>query len=1423
MGGLFGGGGGETVHNSSPIIGSLRLQTSARGKAIPLVYGKTRVAANMIWYSDFTAIPHTTTTSSGGGGKGGGGGGGGSTNTTYTYTAAVILALCEGAINSIPRIWADKDVYQGATTASQTMTAQDETYTLGGYSWDGQPHSCTVVNAAYLTGTPVVTVNGSGDEWGWGGRAQLTEGYHYSRSGGTFTFIAGYGGQQVFITYTYTVPGYFQDACAQLGLSVFGGNYSQGNWGWLQTNHAAEALAYRGLAYVAGAAYDLGDNASMPNHSFEVDTQSAYSGAIRDANPKDVAFDLLTNPHYGVGFPLQKIADWSRWSSYCVANNIFISPAYTEQAAASEILNNLMLLTNSGVFYSEGVLKILPYGDVYASANGVSYSPNLTPVYDLTDDDFLGDGEDPIKITRSTNADAWNQVQVKYYNRDNQYNEEIAEAKDQANIELFGLRTADPIDLKEVCNAASARSISQLILQRSLYIRNTYEFRLGWKFALLEPMDLVTLTDTAIGLNKTAVRVIEIEEDKYGELTIHAEEFPLNVCNSALYPTQNSGGYSANYNAAPGNVAAPAIFEGPVDLVGGTGLGVWIAATGQSADWGGCNVWVSMDGSTYKQLGKVTAGARYGTITGALAAGASSINVSLAGKGGQLIGSTTVDAQLFNTLCLIEDEFVSYTNTALLGSNQYTLSGMYRGGYHSYNVAHASGKRFVRVDDSIVKGDPLDPSMIGRTIYFKMTSFNIYGGGEQALADVTAYPYAIQGTMLKLPPNDIVSGTFSLEGFGIRLKWGKVSDPDIDFYELRLGTSWAAGTLLDRVKGQSYLWSTQVTGTYQVWVAALDIYGNYSTTPYMITCGINPPRVTSLSSVFAGESIRLNWALVLGDFSIDHYEVRSGGATWANSSPVASPMSNTFSEKAVWSGTKRYFVAAVDVAGNMGASSSVDINIVAPSQAVATVEVIDNNVLLRWQDVTQTLPVVKYEVYKGQVFATATRTAQGDTRFAALFESAAGVYVYWVVATDSAGNTSIPGSISATVSQPPDYVVRDDYTVAFEGLKSNFNSDYTAVWQGSTPPDWVALSGCMAVVTAPVAGNDSVLLVTSTSTDPIIEKNFANYITFSGCEYPIIQVRLTRIAGSGWDGVAYYQTAGHSYSASYYKGTADTNPAIGETKIVTFDMSALSAGGQDWMQNIIQKVRLDFGNTAADVFAIDWIRLLPNLGSNIYLENGVNYVLAKDETYAAHFTANGWTTPQNQVDAGFPLFFEPGANSAWYEEIIDYSTTMGATSITATMTSQTVGSVTVVPKISVKLNAGDAWTDYNGVASAFANNFRYVKVRYDFSAAGGDDLVVMTSLNVKLSLKQKTDGGSGTTAATLSTVSGNTGYWVTVPFNIAFIDTNTPSVQANGTAALIPLVVFNDVPNPVNFQVAFVDRAGNNVASVPFSWQSKGA
>ena len=100
------GGRGKSTSTTEPVLAGIQLQTSAFGGVLAIIYGTTRVPGNLIDYDDFTAIPHTTSTTVGKGG----GGGSTVTNTTYTYTAGAILALCEGPVASINRVWRDKEV-----------------------------------------------------------------------------------------------------------------------------------------------------------------------------------------------------------------------------------------------------------------------------------------------------------------------------------------------------------------------------------------------------------------------------------------------------------------------------------------------------------------------------------------------------------------------------------------------------------------------------------------------------------------------------------------------------------------------------------------------------------------------------------------------------------------------------------------------------------------------------------------------------------------------------------------------------------------------------------------------------------------------------------------------------------------------------------------------------------------------------------------------------------------------------------------------------------------------------------------------------------------------------------------------------------------------------------------------------------------
>lgn len=192
------------------------------------------------------------------------------------------------------------------------------------------------------------------------------------------------------------------------------------------------------------------------------------------------------------------------------------------------------------------------------------------------------------------------------------------------------------------------------------------------------------------------------------------------------------------------------------------------------------------------------------------------------------------------------------------------------------------------------------------------------------------------------------------------------------------------------------------------------------------------------------------------------------------------------------------------------------------------------------------------------------------------------------------------------------------------------------------------------------------------------------------------------------------------------------------------------------------------------------------------------------QTWESHFTGNGWDQPSDQVSAGYPIYIQPGASSGYYEETIDYGAVIASTRITLDVTrTAVVGTVSVTPKISVKLNSGDAWTDYDNVYQVYATNFRYAKYRLDFATSDGGILLV-SKMQSKLESKQKTYEG------TVTANSGDSG-GTSVDITGIFIDVNSIQVTPKGTTAAIAIYDFTDTPNPTAFKVLLYNTSGTRI------------
>ncbi len=577
-------------------------------------------------------------------------------------------------------------------------------------------------------------------------------------------------------------------------FSLFLGTYPQSPWSYLTSNHSGQDLGYQGISYVAANGYDLGTNSSLPNHNFEVQGKFLLGGGVLDADPKDIVTDLLTNALTGVS-NAPTLSSTSQYSAYCKASKILLSPCYDQQATAASMITDLMTLTNTGIYFSDGVLKLVPYGDSTVTGNGVTYTPVYNTIPNLSDDDLLDDGSsDPITVKRNaisaavgSSSDAFNQVTLEYLDRSNDYTPTTVIVEDAASIDLYGLRPMSSITAHQIADKNVANAVALLILQRSVYIRANYQFRLGWQWCYLEPTDIVTLTDSVLGLNLYPVRILQIEEDEYGTLTVLAEDAPYGVSSHVVANVPSNSGYSVNYNAAPGSISTACLFEPPYSLASGSGLEVWAGVSGpvNSTLWGGCNVWVSYDGTTYQQLAVINNPARIGHLTTALTATATSpLGVQLDGMGGQLLAASAADAAALNSLFYVggaNQEFMAYQGSTLTGTNAYTLSGLVRGAYGSSEAAHSINDPFIRIDDSLAKSGSLDLTLIGSTIHFKFQSFNIWGGGVEDISTLTAYNYTISGLQAT---GNIVGGltATAISGSSVLTKLSWTASPGADHY-----------------------------------------------------------------------------------------------------------------------------------------------------------------------------------------------------------------------------------------------------------------------------------------------------------------------------------------------------------------------------------------------------------------------------------------------------------------------------------------------------------------------------------------------------------------------------------------------------------------------------------------------------------------
>lgn len=582
------------------------------------------------------------------------------------------------------------------------------------------------------------------------------------------------------------------------------GDYAQVPWAFVTTNYPTEALAYRGLAYLGLPNYALGNQPEIPQHNFEINGvlyMTGVGGTVPDADPALMVQDFLTNVNYGTPFnpacldldsllstPAAPTTGDSTMQTYCQAMGFSLSPVLQDAQAASDTLQRWLTLTNMEVVWSGDKLRFVSYGDETVVGNGVTFLPDLTPAFEFTDADYqYNEGEDPVVYERGDPADAKNSFYVEIMNRADDYNLKPMAARDQASIEQYGLLQADTIKGHDIKHMSHGDAIAHLMLQRSAYVRNTYTFKLSQKYIRAEAMDIALLTEARLGLDRYPVRIIEVTETEESVLEVRAEDFPAGVGTTGVYATQPNLAVLFNRAAPPGDTEPPVLFEPPAALNNNT-PSIWMAATGLAEFWGGCQVWVSTDNTTYTQIGTINDRVRMGTLTATLPAygggNPDTVNtaaVDLTDAQGTMDSTNALNAQAGLTLSWTDDEVFSYEVATLTSPYNYNLTNLYRGLYGTTGSTHPINSPFVRLDSNVFKYT-LPKDYIGELLYFKFASFNIYGNEAQSLSGLTPVTYTPSGAAWEIAPPDNLNGTGGTGGN--QMQWDASPSTFIDGYNV---------------------------------------------------------------------------------------------------------------------------------------------------------------------------------------------------------------------------------------------------------------------------------------------------------------------------------------------------------------------------------------------------------------------------------------------------------------------------------------------------------------------------------------------------------------------------------------------------------------------------------------------------------------
>lgn len=636
-----------------------------------------------------------------------------------------------------------------------------------------------------------------------------------------------------------------------------------------------------------------------------------------------------------------------------------------------------------------------------------------------------------------------------------------------------------------------------------------------------------------------------------------------------------------------------------------------------------------------------------------------------------------------------------------------------------------------------------------------------------------------------------------IEGNFVVISWTKVQTLGryaIDYYQVSKSPTF--NTVLESLDTTVYKREVDWTGAQSFYVRSVDIAGNFSTANTVTIQNTQASNYGLSVNYDSGTSADLTWSERNGGTPTVAYQIAhspTSVTSFGEATGNQQIQGTAFSFLVNWSTDRRFWIRSVDAQGNTGAEEYFDISFTianAVSNLTSTFKGTTGNALLKselelaWTAAVKgSLNIEEYEIRRGTTFASASVVLTIKALVATTQVDWNGTQRFWVVAKDVNGNYGTETSIDATITPP-----------------AAVGSFAQEVIDNNVLLNWSAAESVLPILYYNI----------KRQTDPNLPLDTVANFNSRGKEIGTKQGLFTTV----------FETIAGTYT--YWIAAIDSANNTGQPVSITSSVNQ----PPDYI------LRKDVNSIFESQPSVPTVVTK----TNAFADQGFLFVnVDTTRTYQDHFIGTGSSgSPQYPNWNSFgpnEIYGLPSATTGDYEEILDYGTTLAGTKVTMTFTGEHVaGGTTTTAKISTSPTgpndspaASYSWTDFPLAAttspiithSAFGTAFRYIKFEFDFASTGNDDLLKVTSLNMRLDTKQITDSGNGTASASDS---GGT----SVSFNLGFVDVESITVTPKGSSApVIAIYDFTDTPNPTSFKVLLYNTSGTRVSG-DFSWTARG-